>query len=99
MPNINNIKINTKAKMSKKQVKHNEINCLQFALRFWNKNPQYKIYYNSDHVINMERCKQDGYLSLESFGFEHIYQSFRTTLKKKDIKLLKKYFLINTQNS
>lgn len=30
-----------------------DINCLSYALRFWKKNPLYRIWYNSDHCINI----------------------------------------------
>ncbi len=68
------------------------MNCLQFALRFWSKNRKYRIFYNSDHVINLEQCQQSDYLPLEDFGFDNIYQSFKGLLTKEDIDLLKCYF-------
>ncbi len=74
------------------------MNCLQFALRFWNDNRNYKIFYNSDHVINLEQCEQTDYLPLEEFGFKNIYNSFRQILTKNDIQLLKKYFNIYGNN-
>ncbi len=68
------------------------MNCLQFALRFWFKNRNYKIFYNSDHVINLEQCEQTDYLPLEEFGFDNIYNSFKDSLTADEVELLKLYF-------
>lgn len=29
------------------------MNCLAYALRFWKQNPRYRIYYDSNHCINV----------------------------------------------
>lgn len=71
-----------------------KLNCLEFALDFWNEDSRYKIYYNSDHVINLlGKSGADGYLPIEEFGLEHIMSSF--TLKPRYLNLLKIYFEIH----
>lgn len=40
------------------------MNCLQYALSFWDKNNKYRIYYNGDHVINLTEPLGD-YIPLE----------------------------------
>ena len=54
------------------------INCLSYALRFWEENPKYKIYYNSDHVINLreqddidQKAEALGLLAIEEFGYDY----------------------------
>lgn len=67
------------------------MNCLEYALEFWQKEPEYRIYYNSDHVINLPKGTDvTGFLPLEQFGFEHISNSF--TLSGKATEQLIKYF-------
>jgi hypothetical protein len=73
------------------------MNCLSYALNYWYYNRDTIIYYNSNHCINVEEefkhyLKQMYYLPLEDFGYEHMYESFKGLLKKKDIKMLKEYF-------
>lgn len=75
------------------------MNCLSYALSYWYYNRDTVIYYNSNHCINVEKgifeeqtLRVIGYLPLEEFGYEHIYNSFKGLLKKKDIKMLKEYF-------
>lgn len=69
------------------------MNCLQFALAFNARNPEYKIYYNSDHVINLKDNEQiNGYLPLETFGIEHIEKSFAGVLYPIDFVRLRRYF-------
>ena len=68
-----------------------DLNCLEFALGFWFKNPRYKIYYDSDHAINLlEYPLIKNFLPIENFGLEHFLNSF--LLKPKYIDLLKIYF-------
>lgn len=69
------------------------MNCLSYALRFWDKMPQYKMYYNSDHVINAKSpITGDNYLAVEYFGYDYFISAFEGLLTEKDEKLLKKYF-------
>lgn len=91
--------INTCELISKIDKNNNsKLNCLQFALRFWNENNDYKLFYNSDHVINLEIKNENtnllNYLPIEGFGYNNIYNAFLETLTDEDIKLLKKYFNI-----
>lgn len=66
------------------------MNCLQYALKYWEKNPDCIILYNSDHVINVPpRTVVKGFLPLALFGEEHITISFG--LSKYYIQLLKRY--------
>lgn len=66
------------------------MNCLQYALSFWDKNNKYRIYYNGDHVINLTEPLGD-YIPLEEYGIEHILNSFKD-LYIIDIIRLKRYF-------
>lgn len=67
------------------------MNCLQFALLFWDKNPNYLIFYNGDHVINLTE-PIGNYIPIESYGYEHIRESFEKTLYPCDLVKLKRYF-------
>ncbi len=69
-------------------------NCLSYALRFWNKNPDYKLYYNSDHIINSNTVlpPNTGFHPIESFGLSHILESFAETISDQDNNLLNQYF-------
>lgn len=74
------------------------MNCLQFALYFSSKNPDYKIYYDGDHVINLrENVNIQNFLPLEDYGKENILNSFDETLYPIDRKRLNKYFENNTK--
>ena len=55
-----------------------ELTCLEYALTFWNKNRDFKIYYNSNHVINLEKdvSPPKGYLELNKFDLNHLVNSF-----------------------
>lgn len=67
-------------------------NCLEYALHFWEEHFEYKIYYNSDHVITLPKSyvKLDNYLPIEEYGLDHMLNSF--TLDDRSIYLLHKYF-------
>ena len=68
-----------------------QINCLEYALFFWEEQPKYRIYYNSDHVINLPgNSICDGFLPIEEFGYEHLLSSF--TLSDQAKEILKEYF-------
>lgn len=76
------------------------MNCLAYALRFWEKNPKYKLYYNSDHVINLNYYLKNadfyiGFLPAEEFGYNYFSKSFDGLLDEYEDKLLKKYFNID----
>ena len=69
------------------------MNCLQYSLKFWESNPNYRIWYNSDHCINLPKNSSVvGFLPLEQFGYEHITSSFKEFLTEEYLTLLKKYF-------
>ncbi len=69
------------------------INCLAYALRFWNKNNEYKIYYSSCHAINSKTdITGNGWLPAEDFGFGYFESSFNGLLDDEEKKLLKQYF-------
>ena len=72
------------------------MNCLQFALYFYSKNPEYKIFYDGDHVINLrENVNIQNFLPIETYGKEHILSSFGKTLYPIDEKRLNEYFKQN----
>lgn len=69
------------------------INCLAYALRFWEQNPEYRLYYSSGHVVNAyETIKGSGYLAAEDFGYVYFVSSFEGLLDEYEQELLKKYF-------
>lgn len=69
------------------------MNCLAYSLRFWNKNPKYKIYYNSDHAINSDvPIEGNNYMPLEKFTLRDILLQFVGLLNKKENILLVEYF-------
>lgn len=67
------------------------MNCLQFALLFWDEHPEYGIYYDGDHAINL-REPTGNFIPLENYGYEHILKSFGNTLYPVDRLKLKRYF-------
>jgi len=74
-----------------------QITCLEYALTFWNEHRDYKIYYNSDHVINLKEgtIPPEGYLELKEFGLNHLLASFYYNYTFAEIiyvDLLKEYF-------
>lgn len=69
------------------------MNCLSYALEFWNNNPAYKIYYNNDHAINSDDViSGNGFIPLAEYGLEMIKKSFSGQLLAGEIVLLEKYF-------
>jgi len=73
------------------------INCLSYSLRFWKINPEYVIYYNSDHCINMPKGMHIyGFLPIEDYGYNYFYSWYKQKLiNKSDLQLLKEYFNVN----
>lgn len=82
------MKVKTKEDYIKQLEK--ETNCLEYALKFWYLHRDYKIYYNSDHCINLKdgTIPPEGYLEIEEFGRNHIYNSFRRLMYDNDIRVL-----------
>lgn len=71
------------------------INCLAYALQYWDKYPNYKLYYNSDHVINSKYPIDNGdYLPAIEYGYNYFKGAFKGLLNRKEQALLKKYFEI-----
>jgi len=74
------------------------MNCLSFALRFWVDNKDYRLWYNSDHVINIpidtHPTFKNGrkFLPIEEFGYYYFLSSFSGILEEEDMKLLAQYF-------
>ena len=79
------------------------LSCLSYALRFWNRNNTYKIYYNSDHCINIpskfnKHIDALGFLPIEEFGYEYFQSWFQQKLiTKEDLVLLDRYFQIDSK--
>jgi len=68
-------------------------NCLAYALRFWNINRDYKIYYCSGHAINSKTdITGNGWLSASDFGEVYFTSSFESLLDDFEKQLLKEYF-------
>jgi hypothetical protein len=71
--------------------KKNE-NCLEYALRFWRENPEYRIYYNGDHVVNVRTDRVSTYVPIEESGYEAISRSFAGLLSAEGEELLSMYY-------
>ncbi len=82
----------------KKRGKEYPINCLSYALRFWEQNKKYKIWYNSGHCINlpegmfMPYSKEEAFLPATGFGYCYFSSAFDGLLTKDDERILKLYF-------
>lgn len=75
------------------------MNCLVYALRFWEKHPEYKLWYNSDHVINIPTYvvnpfPNKEFLPVEDFGFQYFIKWDHALIEQSDIDLLIKYFRV-----
>jgi len=69
------------------------MNCLEHCLEQWLNMPDYRLWYNSNHVIIIEPeidLHDKGYLTVEEFGLSHLLESFPIGLGFRD--LLIKYF-------
>jgi len=69
------------------------MNCLSYCLRF--NNPHYRIYYNSDHCVNLPQGTiLEGFLLIEEYGYDYFYKWYEQGLiNEEDLKLLKEYLL------
>ena len=69
------------------------INCLSYALRYWNLYPEYRLYYNSYHVINSPVNACIGFLPIEDFGYDYFFRWYEDKLIDNiDLALLNLYF-------
>lgn len=80
-----------------RKLEESRINCLSYALRFWNECPEYEIYYDSGHCINLKSTdtitgKGMTFLKAEDYGYEYFVNAFLDQLTNNDLTLLKKYF-------
>lgn len=68
-------------------------NCLGYALRFWNKCNEYKLYYHPGHVINSPVDVTNRYwLPAEDYGYNYFKSAFDGLLTEFEQQLLKTYF-------
>ena len=69
------------------------INCLSYALRYWNLYPEYRLYYNSYHVVNLPINACMGFLPIEDFGYDYFFNWYnRGLINEDDLVLLNRYF-------
>lgn len=74
------------------------MNCLAYALRFWRDNKDYRIWYNSDHCINIPIDTYPTFtygrkfLPAEDFGINYFKTSFEDLLDEEEKEILKEYF-------
>lgn len=69
------------------------INCLSYALRYWNLYPEYRLYYNSYHVVNLPVNACIGFLPIEDFGYDYFFRWYEDKLIDNiDLALLNLYF-------
>jgi len=69
------------------------MNCLEHCLLQWEAMPDYRLWYNSDHVVIIEPnidLHDKGYLPIEDFGIDYFKGSFR--LSGSWLIILEKYF-------
>jgi len=69
------------------------MNCLAHCLDQWLDNPEFRLWYNSNHVIIIEPhldASDLGYLPLSEFGYFHMILSFQ--LSPEYTRLLTVYF-------
>ena len=73
------------------------MNCLQYALEFWDKEPKYRLFYNSEHVINLPpNTTAEGFLSITEFGYNHFRRWYADELINDNaLRLLIKYFALD----
>ena len=76
-----------------------KINCLIYALQFWKDNPDYRIWYNSNHCINLPSSIQNPFpnrefLPAEDYGYIYFSSTFKEFLNQEYQLLLKQYFQI-----
>lgn len=70
-----------------------EINCLSYALRYWELHYEYRLYYNSEHVINLPVNACIGFLPIEDFGYDYFFSWYKNSLiNEDDLVLLNRYF-------
>lgn len=69
------------------------MNCLGYALRFWERYPEYRLYYNSGHVINSPvLINKEAYLPAEDFGYDYFHSAFEGLIDSHEEDILKRYF-------
>lgn len=69
------------------------MNCLAYALRFWESNNKYKLFYNNNHVINSDTyITGDGWYRAEDYGYCYFSGAFEGMLDEHEQELLKQYF-------
>ena len=69
------------------------INCLSYALRYWELHYEYRLYYNSEHVINLPVNVYTGFLPIEDFGYDYFFNWYKNGLiNEEDLVLLNRYF-------
>ncbi len=83
------------------------MNCLQYALEFWSQNPDYSLFYNSDHVVNLPdfnnplvkaKYAEIGFLPLTEFGYVYFAEwYYKGLIDDKALQLLIKYFATYNQ--
>ena len=73
-------------------------NCLTRVLDQWSENPDYRLWYNGNHVISLEKHYVNKtpfikmgitYIPLNDYGFDHLRISFGLTPKYR--RLLNEY--------
>ena len=78
------------------------MNCLAYALEFWDNHPEYQIFYDGDHAVNLEvklalpemelLPKMIGMRPITEWKYDFIAKSFNGLLTKPQEKLLRKYY-------
>lgn len=69
------------------------MNCLEYCLMQWERLPDFRLWYNSNHVVIIEPeiCLRDkGYLPVEEFGENYFIVAFKINCYFS--KVLKSYF-------
>ena len=66
--------------------------CLVYALKFWDANNKYLLYYDQEHVVNSTVPLPYPFLAIEKYGIDNLKKSFQDILSVTDVLLLDKYF-------
>ena len=68
------------------------MNCLELSLLYWDNHRDFKILYNNNHAICIEKeYTIEGYLDLSLYGEKYLLKSFKGLLSLKAKRILKQY--------
>lgn len=70
------------------------MNCLEYALEYWELDKGYVIFYDGNHCVNLPANAQvPSFIRLELYGYKFIKATFKDVLTSEGKARLKAYFL------